>query len=37
MKGPSCATARLAPEREASILQVFLRASGYSVNPDGRS
>jgi N-acetylmuramidase/Putative peptidoglycan binding domain len=26
----------LAPEREASILQVFLQASGYPVNPDGR-
>ena len=25
----------LAPEREASILQVFLQASGYKVNPDG--
>jgi hypothetical protein len=26
----------LAPEREATILQVFLQASGYPVNPDGR-
>ena len=25
----------LAPEREASILQVFLQASGYKLNPDG--
>jgi hypothetical protein len=26
----------LAPEREATTLQVFLQASGYPVNPDGR-
>jgi N-acetylmuramidase/Putative peptidoglycan binding domain len=26
----------LAPERDATILQVFLHASGYPVNPDGR-
>ena len=25
----------MAPEREATILQVFLRASGYALNPDG--
>ena len=26
----------LAPEREATILQVFLQASGYTLNPDGQ-
>ena len=26
----------LAPQREATTLQVFLQASGYPVNPDGR-
>jgi hypothetical protein len=26
----------LAPQREATILQVFLKASGYDVNPDGQ-
>lgn len=26
----------LAPEREATILQVFLKACGYELNPDGR-
>lgn len=26
----------LAPEREATILQVFLQASGYDLNPDGQ-
>lgn len=25
-----------APERESTILQVFLQASGYAINPDGR-
>lgn len=25
-----------APEREATLLQVFLQASGYTINPDGR-
>jgi peptidoglycan hydrolase-like protein with peptidoglycan-binding domain len=24
-----------APQREASLLQVFLREAGYDVNPDG--